>query len=679
MSGAAMSYQLDRGSPLREGGSSLPLAVAASRAAANLVNRQSVDGAWEGEVVWCPIITAEVVLLDVALKQPITEERKQLILRHFERTQRPGGGWGLHPSSPPYLFVTTLVYLAARLLGEAPDGALLKEAGGWLAAQPSGIWGLPQWGKIWLALLGLYDRRGLHPCPPELFLLPRWLPGSPSRLYCHTRHIYLGLAYLIGSGFVAEVGSVAEELRHELYGESDPGEAIRHRHDLAASDAYVRPGLVLRWFCDFGDRVGRVWRRVPGASALRRIAIEACYRRILYEQDTSNYQALSPVNGILNTLAIAARAPGSAASRASRDGVEAWLWRDEAEGIRYAGARSTTWDTAFVVQALSQRDCDNAVADAARRGYRRLAEMQVVDELGDGAAHDRDPIAGGWCFSDGAHGWPVSDCTAEALSAILDCHSVPGLILHEERIPPDRLRSAARFILARQNRDGGFATYERRRGGRLLERLNPSQMFGNCMTERSYVECTASAVAALSRYSAAGPKPREPVREAVDRGTAYLLSQQRPDGAWTGFWGINLIYGTHFAVMGLRAAGLPSARPALQRAGVWLRSVQHADGGWGEHFAGCLTGEYVDNPTSLVISTAWAVLALLCIEEEAPSDATRRGAEWLAAHQNRDGDWPHDSVNGVFFGTAMLDYRLYNTYFPTLALGRFKASINAWG
>ena len=665
---------------MRDSGSPLPLAVAASRAVANLASRQGADGAWEGEVVWCPIITAEVVLLDVALGQAITNERKRLILRYFERTQRTGGGWGLHPSSPPYLFVTTLVYVAARLLGAAPDGPLLKEAGRWLAAQPGGIWGLPQWGKIWLTLLGLYDREGLYPCPPELFLLPRWLAGAPSRLYCHTRYIYLGLAYLVGSGFVAELGAIAEELRHELYGNEDPREAIRHRHDLAVSDTYVRPGPVLCGFYDFGGRVGRVWRRLPGAAALRRFALEACYRRILYEQAATNYQALSPVNGILNTLAIGAREPGSAAGQASRDGLEAWLWRDEEDGIRYAGARSTTWDTAFAVQALSQMgDCDSAAADAAKRGYRRLAEMQLVDELADGAAHDRDPTAGGWCFSDGAHRWPVSDCTAEALSAILDCHAVPGLIPDEERIPLERLRSAARFILARQNRDGGFATYEQRRGGRLLEELNPSQMFGNCMTELSYVECTASAIAALSRYSAAGrDEPVEPIRKAVDRGVGYLLSRQRPDGAWTGFWGINLIYGTRFAVSGLRAAGLSSAHPALRGADLWLRSVQHPDGGWGEDFSGCLSGEYVDHPTSLVISTAWAVLALLDVEETS-SEATRRGADWLAGHQDQRGDWPRDSVNGVFFGTAMLDYRLYNTYFPTLALSRFEASINARG
>src|SRR6266481_8500589 len=56
----------------------------------------------------------------------------------------------------------------------------------------------------------------------------------------------------------------------------------------------------------------------------------------------------------------------------------------------------------------------------------------------------------------------------------------------------------------RQNRDGGFGTYERRRGGRLVERLNPSEMFGQCMTELSYLECTASAIRALQLFWRAG-------------------------------------------------------------------------------------------------------------------------------------------------------------------------------
>jgi lanosterol synthase len=50
----------------------------------------------------------------------------------------------------------------------------------------------------------------------------------------------------------------------------------------------------------------------------------------------------------------------------------------------------------------------------------------------------------------------------------------------------------------------------------------------------------------------------------------------------------------------------------------------------------------------------------------------QRGAAWLESNQQPDGSWPRGAVNGVFFGTAMLDYDLYRIYFPTWALARAK-------
>src|SRR5262249_21139276 len=155
-----------------------------------------------------------------------------------------------------------------------------------------------------------------------------------------------------------------------------------------------------------------------------------------------------------------------------------------------------------------------------------------------------DPVQGGWCFSDGVHRWPVSDCTAEALDAVLAVHRAPGLPwVASERIPDERLFAAARFILSRQNSDGGFGTYERRRGLGLLERINPSEMFGQCMTEGSYVECTGSALSALSLFRSTYPAVlRVRIHRAVAHGIRFLRRRQRPDGAFAGFWGINFTY-----------------------------------------------------------------------------------------------------------------------------------------
>jgi lanosterol synthase len=646
--------------------------TASELAGRTLATLQQADGSWEGEVVWCPIITAQVVILDAITHRVPTDERRRGFLRQFAATHRPDGGWGLHPESSSYCFVTTLVYVAARLLGEAADCPMLEQARAFLARQRHGVFGLPQWGKAWLSFIGLYDRRGLNPCPPELFLLPQWLPVSPLRFYCHTRYIYLGLAYLVGSGFTANLGPITAELRAELYGDKPPEFAVRHRHDLAETDVYVHPGPLLRLIYDIVYGLGRFIRHLPGAAWVRRRALDACIDRITFEQRQSDYQALSPVSGILNSLALFSREPHGIDTAASLEGVETWRWEDEVDGARYAGARSTTWDTSFAMQAFLSGGPDLAqrYADPLRRAYRRLTAMQMTSEI-EGRDQARDAILGGWCFSDGVHRWPVSDCAAEAIIALLDCHDVAGLIPEPDRISDIRLRQACDFILSRQNKDGGFGTYERRRGHRFLENLNPSEMFGQCMTELSYLECTASSVRALRRLIRSGVR-LDSARQAIDRGVSLILARQQPDGSWPGFWGINFIYGTHFALAALRDAGLPDDHPAFARASGWLKEIQHPDGGWGEHFSGCLTGSYTDNPKSLIISTAWGCLAIMHAEPKL-SSALQRGINHLLDRQAATGGWPREGVNGVFFGTAMLEYKLYNSYFPLMALNHFEA------
>src|SRR5262249_4821731 len=189
---------------------------------------------------------------------------------------------------------------------------------------------------------------------------------------------------------------------------------------------------------------------------------------------------------------------------ASLAGVESWRWDDAEEGIRFAGARSTSWDTAFATLAVLDGPAGGETL--VRRAYDFLDRAQEKGELAGREPEARDRIVGGWCFSDGRHGWPVSDCAAEALSALLAAHE-RGLPGAAERVPLPRLEAAVQFILDRQNADGGFGTYERRRGPAFLERLNPSEMFGDCMTELSYIECTASAGIAACGLRRQKPHP----------------------------------------------------------------------------------------------------------------------------------------------------------------------------
>ena len=168
-------------------------------------------------------------------------------------------------------------------------------------------------------------------------------------------------------------------------------------------------------------------------------------------------------------------------------------------------------------------------------------------------------------------------------------------------------------------------------------------------------------------------RPRRPRRSRDRYGhrsrRQILRGAQRDDGSWAGFWGINFTYGIFHAVRGLRAAGVAADDSALARAAAWLVAHQRADGGWGEHWRSCLDGRYVEHPQSQVVMTSWALLAL-AETLGASSVAVKRGVAWLEACQRPDGSWPRQAVNGVFFGSAMLEYRLYASYFPAWALGR---------
>jgi lanosterol synthase len=641
--------------------------TAAARTAAHLLLLQQDAGCWEGEMEWCPVVTAQVVIARHAVGLPFGPDDAAKILLHFERAQTRDGAFGLHPEHPGSVFVTAMVYVASRMLGVGPDRPLTTAARKWLHARPGGVRSVPTWGKFWLALLGLYGHDGLRPLVPELVLLPKAVPVHPMRFYCHTRYIYLAMSVLQGGRVQFDLGTLGKDLRRELYGEAGMPESFRaHRYDLAADDAFEPPGLLVR----AAERV-LGWYDCFPIRKLREAAFRKCEALIARDLAATQYLTLSPVNGTLNAMALFARGAPATEIAKCVAGFEYYRWEDEARGLRYAGGRTRTWDTGFAVEALlASPEAAREYREPLLRAYRFLAAQQMTRPV---AARDPlipDTAEGGWCLGDAAHAWPVSDCTAEALSAILGMHAALGV---PDRIPDARLAQVADFILSRQNRDGGFGSYDAARAPLWLERLNPSEMFTRCMTDQSYVECTGSCLVALSRFRAALPA-QSPSRidRAIARGGRFLLKAQRPDGAFPGSWGIYLTYGTFHAVRGLRAAGVPAESPVMRRAAEWLVRHQKPDGGWGEHHEGCLRQEYVEHPQSQATMTSWAVLALVELVG-ASHPVVRRGAEWLARHQRAEGDYAREAVNGVFFGTAMLDYELYRAYFPAWALARVAA------
>jgi lanosterol synthase len=626
-----------------------------------ILRLQEEDGRWEGEVVWSPMLAAQYVIAHYLVGRPLAEDRQRAILRSFEQTRLEGGAWGMHGRSEPYLFVTILVYVAARILGQPRDSELLARALAFIREEGGAI-ETPTWGKFWLAMLNLYDWRGVGPVVPELWSLPRWLQIHPRHLYCHTRIIYAAMAVIYAAKHQAAHSFFIEELRTELYPEGYDAAPFRRAMTQVRSAEVVAPPspwvkLGYRLLRTFDNHHPRRFRQQVVGQLLQ--SIRATLR-------STGHRSISPVSGLLEIIALWIHDPQDADLRRAMNEVDAWSWEDD-EGFRLAGARSEVWDTAFSIQALEaipDPDARPAVHTALHRARDFLRAQQVREPLSGAEAEERLDPRGGFCFSPAWHGWPVSDCTAEAIEALVDDH-------------PDGVRSAdlleaARFILRCQNPDGGFGSFERRRGRWTLEWLNPAEIFGNSMTERSYVECTASAIAGLTRVQRSATLQLEArLNPAIDRAVAWLYHQQRPSGAWEGAWGVHFIYGTWFGIRGLRAAGVAPGDAAIRKACSWLIERQRSDGGWGEHWRSCIEGRYVEHRESQVIQTAWALIALL--QARTPEwGAIERGAEFLVRSQGSEGHWPEQDPAGVFFQSAILDYRLYRSYFPLWALALYE-------
>ena len=54
---------------------------------------------------------------------------------------------------------------------------------------------------------------------------------------------------------------------------------------------------------------------------------------------------------------------------------------------------------------------------------------------------------GGWPFSTAAHGWPISDCTAEGLKAVLVLRNHPKIVEECTHIGNERLYKALEVLL----------------------------------------------------------------------------------------------------------------------------------------------------------------------------------------------------------------------------------------
>lgn len=622
-----------------------------------LAATQDAGGSWKGDyggpLFLIPVYVTGLELLG----RPPDAATRDGFVTYLRRHQRADGGWGLDVESHSHVFTSVLVYVTLRLLGVPAEDPQLQRARAWFLPH-GGPLSSGSWGKFILAMLGLYEYGGLAPVPPELWLLPESLPLHPSKLWCHCRMVYLPMSYLYARRVRARETPLLAAIRREIY--AQPYETVdwpAARERVAETDAYKPRTSYLR----AANGALALWERLAPAGTRER-ALDVVLDQIRREDAATNHICIGPINKVLNTVVWHVARPGGPEVEAHVARLPDYLWRAP-DGLKMQGYNSSElWDTAFAVQGILATGQTEVMRATLERAAHFIESNQVLEDVPEMEKGFRHRSRGGWPFSTRAHGWPISDCTAEGLKASL-------LLEHAglNQVPRGRLREAVEEILSLQNEDGGWATYELQRGPKWLEALNPSDVFSTIMVDVSYVECTSACVQALAAWSAFAPEDAAWLRAPIRRGEQFIRKVQRPDGAWEGSWGVCFSYGAWFGTAGLIAAGARPDDPALRRAADYLEARQRTDGSWSETLESNRQRRWVDGERGHAVQTSWALLSLAACGRRR-SEAVRRGVAWLRAQQGPDGRWPDQPITGVFNRTCAIHYDIYLRLFPVWAL-----------
>jgi squalene-hopene/tetraprenyl-beta-curcumene cyclase len=648
--------------------------VALERACEHLLSLQDDAGWWRGELQTNVTMDAEDMLLREFLGVRRAEETERSAA-WIRSQQRADGTWANFHGGPGELSTTIEAYWALRLAGDPQDAEHMRSAAEFIRRE-GGLEGARVFTHLWLALFGLWSWDSVPALPPEVILLPSWLPLNVYDFACWARQTIVALSLVKSHRPVRPLGFDLEELR-------DPCSAAVIG---SATDAEDPPGRRAGWL-GLLDRALRAYERRP-IPALRRLAVARAERWVIRRQEADgSWGGIQPpwVYSLM-ALHLGGYPIDHPVMRRGLEGLERFHVEDvdDSHGVgapagrsrRLEACQSPVWDTALTMVALSDAGVSGAHPAMVLAAEWLLGEE--VSQRGDWSVARPALEPGGWAFEFANVNYPDVDDTAEVVLALQrvahvaggapagaggpDVHGTGGLAgatALGARIEQAVAR-ALRWVEGMQSSDGGWGAFDADNTRRLVREL-PFLDFGEVIDEPS-ADVTAHTVEMLGVLGLAGTA-------GARRGVQWLIENQEPDGSWFGRWGVNHVYGTGAAVPGLIAGGVDPSRRCVRRAVRWLESHQNEDGGWGEDPRSYDDPAWIGRGPSTASQTAWALLALHAAGER--SQAVERGVAWLVESQRADGGWDEPQYTGTGFPSDYyINYHLYRLTFPVMALGR---------
>jgi squalene-hopene/tetraprenyl-beta-curcumene cyclase len=611
-----------------------------------LLEKQHPDGHWVGELQGDTILESEFILLMAFLGRE-KEERLRKCANYILQQQRPEGGWSTYPGGPFDLTVSVKAYFALKLTGHDPDSPALAEARS-LILHHGGAACCNSFTKFYLALLGQFPYENCASVPVELVLLPRWFYVNLYAMSAWTRTIVVPLSIFSAKKPIREVPPEAGIAELFL---QPPMTALWPAAPSSSRLSWANFFLGVDWLYKRVERfLGPIRRR-----ALRKA--EAWMRERL--EDSDGLGAIFPpmIYTVISLKCLGVSDDAPELQRALQQLDD--LGIEEGDTLRLQPCFSPVWDTALTLNALADAGCGD-VSQAIWRGVDWLLGKEVR-RPGDWSIANKMVEPGGWFFEYRNPFYPDIDDTAMVLMALARTNYANG------QAKP-AVERGLRWLLAMQNKDGGWAAFDRDINREILTRVPFADH--NAMLDPSCPDITARVLEAL------GDHGLRIGTDAVDLALQFLRKTQENAGCWPGRWGVNFIYGTWQVLLGLRAVGFAMDDPMVRKAVAWLKKVQQPTGAWGESCASYDNPSLAGQGAATASQTAWAVLALLAAGEQ-ESFAVRAGIDYLTATQNADGGWTEEPFTGTGFPKVFyLKYHLYSLYFPLMALARYAAKVN---